>query len=442
MRSLDRSDYVWLLAIVLLAFALRLIWVLYATADPIDGRFDDSVFYHVVAAHMAEGGGYTNPYSFLPTAEWAPGYIFLLTPLYWLFGSHHQVAEVANVVLGAATVAALYLLARELFNGVTARIAAVLLALFPGQVLFTSVIYSETLFTFVFVLALLLLSLTARRGKTLDWRWVAAFGLVAGAAALVRGVGLWLLIIAPLYWAFSLREWRPMLRGGALAFGAAALVILPWTVRNIITLDSPVLISTSAGLNFWQGHHEGASGGNEPPIDIMNRYGPLTRPGAEVDISNAGLREGLRFALTHPREELSLSARKVRELYKHDTIALDLNENFGERPFIPAALESALRITADSFYFFVLALGVLALVRTGPNRRALLLPVLVAVIWTLGHIALFGQPRYHMPLMPVFCILAAWTLAGAFGFISRAASGGLLRPGLLKRLNRQPSPTG
>lgn len=419
MRSLDRSDKVWLAGVVLLALALRVAWVLYAKADPTDGRFNDSVFYHVVAAHLAEGGGYTNPYTFLPTAQWAPGYIFLLTPLYWLLGAHYQIAELLNATLGAATVGVLYLLAKELFDSTVARIASTLLAAFPGPVLFTSLLYSETLFTFVLVVALLLLARSVRDRDAPDWRWIAAFGVTAGAAALVRGNGLWLLMAAPVYWALVLRDWKPVLRWSSIAFSTAAVVVLPWTIRNTITMDSPVIISTSAGVNFWQGHHEGASGGNEPPIDLFNEYGPLSKPGAEVAISNAGLREGRRFALTHPREELSLGVRKVRELYKHDTIAIDLNEDFGSHPFIPGTLETALRITADSYYFFVLAAGTLALARPPNAARGLMLLVLVIGVCTLGHIAIFGQPRYHIPIMPVFCILAGWTLAGVFEFVGQ-----------------------
>lgn len=412
MRSkLLRSDYVWLALTVAVAFAVRLAWVLYAKADPTDGRFDDSVFYHVVAAHMAEGGGYTNPYTFLASAQWAPGYVFVLTPLYWLFGAHEQVAEIANALLGAATVGALYLLARELFDNTTAAIASVLLALFPGQVWFTSILYSESLFGFVFVVALLLLVLATR---SRDPRWIVAFGIAAGAAALVRGVGLWLLIVAPAYWLLTTLDWRVTLRQSAFAIAVAGVVVLPWTVRNAITMDSFVVISTSAGVNFWQGHHAGASGGNEFPQELLDEHGPLTRPGAEVAISNAGAREGLRFALGHPREELSLSVRKVRELYKDDLIALDLNEGFGTRPFMPERLASALRPVTNGYYFLVIALAGLGLARWAVDRGAKpLLPVLVILVWTAGHVAVFGQPRYHFPLVPMFCLLAGWALAWA-----------------------------
>ncbi len=413
--TLPRADVWWMAAAVALALLLRIVWVLYATADPLDGRFNDSVFYHVVATHLAEGGSYTNPFTFLPTAQFAPGYPFFLTGLYWLFGSHLTVAEVANAVLGAATVGVVYLLALRLFDSISARIAAFLLAVFPGQVLFVSVVYSETLFTFLFVLGLLL-ALVARRPATDGrWHWVLAFGLVAGAAALVRGAGLGLLLIGPAYWALTRLDWRVGVRWSALAIVAAGLLVVPWTVRNAITMDAPLLISSSAGVNFWQGHNEDATGGDDAAVGrLLDEHGPLTELGAEVRVSDAGFRGGLRFAATHPGEELLLIGKKFRALYlSGDLAALDLNEASGQRTFMSSGLRSALKYLSDSFYYAVFFVALLAPLRWVVQRgEGPLLPLIAIIALTLGHVVLFfGSPRYHFPMMPLFCLLAGWTLA-------------------------------
>lgn len=412
---LARADVWWLAAAVALAFLLRIVWVLYATADPLDGRFNDSVFYHLVATHLAGGGGYTNPFTFLPTAQFAPGYPFFLTGLYWLFGPHLTVAELANVALGAATVGVVYLLALRLFDSISARIAAFLLAVFPGQILFASVVYSETLFTFLFVLGLLLALVARKQPPGSAWLWLLAFGLVAGAAALVRGAGLTLLIIGPAYWALTRLDWRVTVRWSALAIVMAGLLIAPWTVRNLVTMDAPLLISSSAGSNFWQGHNAAASGGDDAAVgQLLERYGPLTEPGAEVRVSNAGYREGLRFAVTNPGEELLLIGKKFQALYLNgDIIALDINEWSGQRPFIASGLRSALKLLSDSFYYAVFFVALFALLRWAVQRgQGPLLPVIAFTALTLGHVVLFfGSPRYHFPMIPLLCLFAGWALA-------------------------------
>jgi 4-amino-4-deoxy-L-arabinose transferase-like glycosyltransferase len=408
--SLSWADTVWISAIVVLAFILRLVWVLYAEADPLDGRLDDSVFYHLLASSLADGGPFSSPYTFLPTAQWRPGYVFFLTPLYWLFGNHYEVAEVANAVLGAATAGLTYILTLRLFDRPSARIAALLLAVFPGQVLYASLVYSEPLFTFLLVLGLVLLAISLERGS--DLRPILGFAIVAGVATLVRENGLALIIIAAIAW-LARDGWRVAVQRTAVVAAAAALVVLPWTVRNATTMDAPLPVSSSSGLNFWLGHNENAGAAYVDPGPFLFEHGPIGRPGGEVDVNNAGWREGMAFALTHPVDELILPAKKVRLLYQDDLSAFEINEHLGLKPFMSPAVRGILRPITNYYYFAVLAASVLALVRSWRTRPAgLLLPLLTIAVLTAGNVAFFSITRFHVPIMPMFCVLAGYGLAG------------------------------
>jgi 4-amino-4-deoxy-L-arabinose transferase-like glycosyltransferase len=410
MRRFARADLLWLAGIALVAFAARLAWVLYAEADPTDGRFADTVFYHVIAFHMSEGGGYTNPYTFLPTAMFPPGYIFFLVPLYRVFGPDYEVAELANVALATASAGLLYLLAWRLAGSGAARLSAAAFALFPGQVFFTSLVYSEVLFTFIMLGGLLLL--VAARQRDAGWRWFLAFGVIAGAAALTRSVGLSMLLIAPVYLLLATRDWRSTAQRTALMAIGAALLMTPWAVRNAITLGDPIVTSSAAGINLWQGHHEGASGGGDAPDALLNTYGPLHRPGGEGDVSTAGTKEAIYFAVHNPLDEVQLAGDKLRELYAGDTDWIDLNEQYGQRPFMSSALRDVLRMTGEVFYFAVLAAAGLGVLRWLVQRsEAALLPVITILAWSFAHIVTFGDLRYHVPVMPVFVLLAGYGLA-------------------------------
>jgi 4-amino-4-deoxy-L-arabinose transferase-like glycosyltransferase len=398
-----RDDLIWLAVIIALALVLRAAWVLNADADPTDGRFDDSVFYHVVATSLSNGDGYTNPFSGLATAQWPPGYPLFLAGLYWLFGQSVNAAQVANAMLGAATVVLVYALALRLFDRTAARLAALLFAVFPSQILFASLVYSETLFAFLFVLGLFLITNISRLPP------LVALGLVAGAAALTRETGLGLLIIAALYWYLATRDWRRVLQHAAIALAACAAIVLPWTLRNAIQLDAPILISSSAGSNFWHGHHDGADGGFDyarAPAFVAE-HGPRTRPGGEVDISNAGFRLGAKFALTHPLAEVKLAARKVQIMYQGDDQALDLNDYVEQKPFMSSRVRNALQVIANGYYYSIVALAALGMVVLVKQRHhaALLAGLTIGVI-TLGTVAFFAQQRYHYPLIPMFCVLA------------------------------------
>jgi 4-amino-4-deoxy-L-arabinose transferase-like glycosyltransferase len=384
---------------------VRAVWAGFVAVDPNDGRFDDSVFYHNVAVYLSNGAGYTQPFTFLPTAQWPPGYPFFLAGIYFVFGPSVAGARLANVVLGAATVALVYILALRLFDKRTAVVAAILMAVFPGQIFFVSLLWSEVVFTFAFVLTLLFIVMALQGGDRQRPWWLLGTGLLFGAAALIRGQGLLLPLVALIAWGVLGKQWVRALKWTGVAVALMAVVILPWSIRNYHVLDSPVFISSSLGGNFFAGHNEK---GLDGVGDLVAAHGGLETPGAEVAIGNDGLRKGLRFLVTHPLDEIRLTGEKIRDLYRDDYVGLDLIEGYGTTRVMGDDLRLSLRHLANGFYFLVLGAAVLSVVYwRREDRAALFFLVLVVGLYTLGSIAFFATPRFHFPAMPVFCLLAA-----------------------------------
>jgi len=393
----------WIVAILAVGLLLRGCWAGAVTVDPNDGRFDDSVFYHNVAVTLVRQHEFSSPYSGLPTAQWPPGYSLFLAGIYWLFGPTLTGARVANMVLGAGTAALVYLLGLRLFERRTARLASLLAAVFPDQIFFVSVLYSEILFTFMFVLGLLFIVLAVRCPVGERRWWLLGLGLLTGGAALVRGQGLFLPPMAFVAWKLLGVPWTRALTWTAAVAVLAAAVILPWAVRNYLVLGRPVLITTSFGGNFYLGHSNEA----DPIGRLLEEYGPLTKPGAEAKVGEVALRRGLRFMLTHPRDEVRLTAQKIRDLYRSDHVGLDLVEESGKRKILRDGVRAALDHVADGLYFGVLAASGLALaIATGRRDGAVLVPVAVIGLWTAGSALFFGDPRFHFPVIPAFCLIA------------------------------------
>lgn len=400
-------------AVALLALSLRLAWALYSQADPLDGRFDDSLLYHLLAIGLRNDHQYVIPFSGLPTAQWPPGYPAFLASLYTIFGVSVVVAKVASAVLGALTTTVLYMLGRQLFDRLTAALGALFLALMPGQIFFTGILWSEVLFSFLYLSALLGIALMPQRPARERLAWAAGVGLLAAASAYVREAGLSLLPVALLYWGWALRAWRPALGWAGAATLVAALLIAPWAVRNVVKLDAFVALSSSTGVNFWRGHHEGATGGFDPIGPLLAKSKPRTEPGGEIDILQRGMREGLQFLVRHPLQELNLAKNKTRLLYQGDTIGLTLAEAFDSQPFVHTRLRTVLHHLANGVYDLVLALAGLAMVRWALRRGDQpLLPVVAIAVLTMGYVAFWGDPRFHFPLVPLLCLLAGWWLAG------------------------------
>jgi len=131
----------------------------------------------------------------------------------------------------------------------------------------------------------------------------------------------------------------------------------------------------------------------------------------------------------NPVEEVKLIGAKFQRLYQGDTRGLTLAETQGQL-FLPDRLRTVLGLLADGIYYAVLVLAGLAMIRWAREDGSKpLLPVLTIVIVTLGYVAFWADPRFHFPLMPVFCLLAGWALST---LLAHAATRGLptqARPG-------------
>ena len=176
-----------------LAAFLRLAWVAAVPVNPVD----DCRFYDLLARNLALGYGY----SFAPgepTAFWPVGPSFLYSMMYRVFGHHLLAAALLN---GMAALLGIWLAMRlaELWFGRRISLSTgVLLAIWPEQIEFVTVVSSELMFN-LFLLAWV--AAWSSRSRLLDRFWVRGtiMGACAAAACFMRPIALllpaWLLTI-------------------------------------------------------------------------------------------------------------------------------------------------------------------------------------------------------------------------------------------------------
>ena len=115
--------------------------------------------YYAVSQNLIEGNGLSSdaaapyaPYSFRP-----PLYHFFIAGSYFLFGGYRGVI-ILQVIIGSLLPVLGYFLASYLTeNRKVWSVVGVLLAIEPSSILYSTFFYSETLFMFWFLLALLFL---------------------------------------------------------------------------------------------------------------------------------------------------------------------------------------------------------------------------------------------------------------------------------------------
>ena len=349
----------------------------------------DAMVFHQVAQNLADGEGFRQAFTDAPTAEHPPGWEVVLAAADLAGANGYLSHRLLGALIGTVTVVLIGLLAARLAGPRVALVAAALAAVYPLLWGADVSLMSETLYGAFVVGALL--AAAGRRPVLL--------GLLLGLAALTRGEALVLLPIlaVPLFW----RRWRAL----ALTVGVFALVLAPWTIRNLVTFDEPTLISGNAN-GIWVGANcpETYSG------DLIGYwrfqcYLP-ERPGEDESEYYARQRDaGLEYAAEHAeRLPAVVGVRLLRVLDAWDV---------GQSVFINAQEGRTPRATRWGIRMWWLlvpfaAAGALLLRR---DRRVLLAPV-VTVLAVAA--ATYGTTRFRFAAEPSVCVLAAVALVAVF----------------------------
>jgi 4-amino-4-deoxy-L-arabinose transferase-like glycosyltransferase len=405
-----------LLVILAVAVLVRLAAVLLIEIDPRAHWSYDMSWYDGAARRLAKGWGYIGVDA-APTAAWPPGYPVALAGLYLLVGPSVLAAKLLNVALAAGSVLLTYLIACELGRPVAGLVAAAILAVFPGWVLFAPLVLSEVLFVFLFCLALWLFVRWDARGGAGAGSWL-GLGAFLGAMSLVRGVGFFLL---PVFASARLLEgasWRAV---GRLTLAAAAgivLAVLPWTVRNQLRLGYPILIASDGAFALYVGNSPIATGYHDMTMrePYLARFGELIalpNPRGEVETVRAEMREALAWMARNPHRVAALAPAKAFHMWKDDRGARTWMKEGLARRLSPQAQETLFGVV-DVYYWAILALALVGARRFLPRdgAGAVVLPLALAWMTTLHAVFFFGSSRLHVPLLPVLAIMAASEIVG------------------------------
>lgn len=157
-------DKEWVVMILLLSVGVRIALGIFMEYFGLQEYFGgDSALYHAVGAAVAdEWSGispdtdtlakYVNPYS---GAGW--GMMYLTGSIYFVFGQEIFISQSVVAFFGALSAPLAYLCSYRVFNNAnSARIASVIVALFPPFVIWSSQLLKDGLLVFLLVLVMLL----------------------------------------------------------------------------------------------------------------------------------------------------------------------------------------------------------------------------------------------------------------------------------------------
>ena len=177
-RAVHRAT--WLHVLIILGAGSALRWLLLALA-PFFTTDSRCCYYHYAANQFLAGQPFDSGLH-LP-----PGYSLFLAAILAVTDGSTSAAVLVQHLLGLAAGLLVYLIGRRLFGPLVGLAAALLTVLDVELALYEHAVMTETLFALLLLCALALVLL---RLPGSIWLKVAGFGLLAGAATLVRPTGL------------------------------------------------------------------------------------------------------------------------------------------------------------------------------------------------------------------------------------------------------------
>jgi 4-amino-4-deoxy-L-arabinose transferase-like glycosyltransferase len=427
-RCGGRLMFAALLGVLALALVLRII----AAVHGYDFRHgSDADQYERLAASLFHGDGFgvsgsENPYDF------APGEPYFAAAIYWLVGDvDPTAARLGMAVAGTLAVLVAFLLGRRLAGPGAGLVGALLLAVYPAPIFYTSLLSSEPTAMLTVSGALLTFLWAADPGRS-PWAWLVP-GALFGLTAYLRPEYLLVTVL------FALLALVVVARRGSIGRGvlasvamvvACAAVIAPWTVYVSNDLGRFVPVSTGGGKALFigtylpgDGIHEGVKqhllhqirGGPPIPAErlrripmnplldrVARRYPELPRDEA---LQRVGRQNLVHYASHEPLAFARMMAGKIGHMWH-------------------GAGDPSYTIAGSAYHYVVLALGLVGLALLALRRRWEAIPIalLIVGISLVGSLLLAGVRR-NLPVMPVVLALAGVTVTAAYAWFHARASG-------------------
>src|SRR5690348_17183657 len=168
-------------------------------------------------------------------------------------------------------------------------------------------------------------------------------------------------------------------------------------------------MSNEAGLVMLVGNNPDATGQYYRAPIIQEIYPKLQQGGqAEYEWNRKAQQLALQFIREHPGKFLQLGMKKLYHMYKHDVDGIwqTLRE---VTPQVSQFAWNAWTRIGHLYYAALVLLVVGYAVQSSAHHRLLSIPSLgwlFVFYFSFVCFVFHGLPRYHYPLMPIFCVFA------------------------------------
>lgn len=344
-----------------------------------------------------------------PSAYTQPLYGWFLIPLYWTLGRSWEVVGIAQVIVSVATTLVVFAIGRRVLSVGAGVLAGLAVALHPYSVWHDVHMNREVLDALLAALIVLLTLVLAERVRV--WPAV-ALGAVLGLAILgnARLQALPLVVGGFVLWHARRRALVPLAAGAA----AVALVVVPWVVRNdvsvgcaTVTTDARALWKANNANTYdtlkhggWIDHVPQPKSFPPTPQDVYERWLATGRVTPVDECAQMRFFQGRvkRFWLDHPGEKARLVPLDAQWLWQPSVV-----ETRG-RPGAGSFLDTLRARAEPAFMVVMYVLGAVGVFLV--PRRFAALALLLLGYGTLVAVLFVGETRYRIPWDFLIALLA------------------------------------
>jgi 4-amino-4-deoxy-L-arabinose transferase-like glycosyltransferase len=391
LTSLSKRD--WIILIVIVGCILRVVWDAIFPSLPTS----DAATYVDLGQKLSRGETYFIGGTY---AYWPPGYPFLLGVLYYFVGYSEAAMLALNIFIYGVTIWVVYGLAEHVLDDYSARVATVLLTIWPNHFMAANGATKEYFLIPVLVGAVWLYLIAAN-----STRWKRIIPLVAGGMALGYGAliqpGSMLFISAIIIYALTCKTLRARLAIDlVLLLVGMAVVISPWIARNY-SVFGKIVMTTGGGSVLYRANNPLATGG------YTKRGVVSLQEMSELEANRKGSDLAIEWISENPAQFLKLALIKQIRFLGDDSIGA-----YGSKRSMQKNWQYPLFKGISNLFWIVVWGGVflstiLALRRSRGCKPELILVALCFLYFYGIHSVFESDGKYHFPALGFIAILAS-----------------------------------
>jgi 4-amino-4-deoxy-L-arabinose transferase-like glycosyltransferase len=379
-----------LLSIFVVALLIRGVFVLSLQGG---FYFPDSVHYSRAAINLLTNGELGESY------HRPPGYPVFLASIYLFFGESILAVRMVESVMGALLAVMIALIGKRIGGQAAGAIAGILWSIYPLGVFITGVAYPTNLLTVL--LACGLLCFLPDEQQEFSPKRLFAAGVIWGLAALtipvvlatIGMIGLWLI-----YWGRvnRLRLLSPLFLG-------AALVVLPWTLRDFYVYRRVVIVEPRAV------QHLPRMRSADPELRDRRVEAILNYP---VEFAGRFGRKFVHFWKPTP-DRMAMDSPEYREQWHAKDQRVVKDTIFGANDLI-----NAVSVLSTGPLFLFAIIGTFAMCVEQKRRRDVSLLWALILSFAVIYSMFVTRTRYRIPIEPYITILSAYGLKMAWSMVA------------------------